>query len=70
MDDDYLQQGLGSLVCRALSKQLGKMGLDVCACVGPENTASCKLFERIGFTVIAPTYWIRNYPTVPTNWVD
>lgn len=70
VDKDHLQQGLGSLVCKAVSKQLGALGLDVCACVDQENVPSNTLFERAGFTIIDSTYWIRPYASVPQKWVD
>lgn len=66
VDDDHLRQGLGLLVCKALTKKLGEMGLDVCACVALDNVASVRLFERIGFTLIEPVFWTRcsSYPTI------
>lgn len=70
VDEDHLKQGLGTLVCQALTRELGQMGLDVCSCVGFDNSASNRLFTRIGFEVVDVAHWTRTNPTVPTEWTD
>lgn len=68
--EEFLGQGFGTLICKAITKKIGEMGEDVYACVGVENLPSIKTFERCGFKVIDYAYWFRTYPTVPFVWSD
>lgn len=71
VDEAYRGRGLGLLVCKALARRLAvELGLDACACVGPDNPASCATFRRAGFAVIDDVYWMRNNATVAVDWMD
>lgn len=70
VDKDHLRQGLGTLVAKALTKQLGNMGLDVCSCIEIENIQSIRLFQGIGFEEFSPIYFIRPKAIVSNKWVD
>lgn len=49
-----MKKGLGSLVCKALTKQLAENGQDVAATVANNNVAPHALFKRIGYRAIKP----------------
>lgn len=71
VDEEHLQQGLGTLVCRALSKELGRMGLNAYGTVRASNVASHRLFRRNGFEIVDDVHWIWATPKVPTaEWTD
>lgn len=59
-----MRKGFGTLVARAITKELGQMGLDVCACVNTLNVASQIMFRRMGFEIIEKVYWIGTHPMV------
>lgn len=66
-----MRQGLGSLITRAISSKIAKQGHDVTALVNKNNTASCGMFERLGFKVIDTAYWLRTFPTKKGfSWPD
>ena len=69
-DASYLKQGFGTLVCKAISKKLGQMDMDVYACVLPANTPSILTFEKIGFKVVDHCHWLQTFPTKPFELVD
>lgn len=73
--DTHQRRGLGSLVCAAFSKRLAESGIDSCACVDPQNVASIRTLEKVGFGRFVgeaeSCCWIRNIPTVAsTEWMD
>lgn len=70
MDTEYLNRGLGSLVCKAMSKKLADLNMDTFALVGPSNTASVRMFEKLGFKRLEDSFWLRTDPTVPFQWSD
>lgn len=51
--------GLGTVLCTAMTRQLGEMGMDAFACVLPENGASRRMFERVGFRYAEDVYWVH-----------
>lgn len=57
-DEEHYGHGYGSLVTKALSKQVAEMGYDIHAGVFEGNTASRALFEKHGFKVIGRFNWL------------
>lgn len=51
--------GLGTVLCAAMARQLGALGMDAFACVLPENGASRRMFERVGFRYAEDVYWVH-----------
>jgi RimJ/RimL family protein N-acetyltransferase len=49
-----MKKELGSLVCKALTRQLAENGQDVAATVVNNNVASHALFRRIGYRAVKP----------------
>lgn len=56
--DDYLKQGFGSLVTKALAKKVAELGYDPYATIFDDNIASRSLFEKIGFEVKGRLYLV------------
>lgn len=48
--------GYGSLVSKAISKRIGELGDDSIACVSEHNSASRRLFEKLGFVLNETVY--------------
>ncbi|EDW03848.1 GH11461 [Drosophila grimshawi] len=55
--ETHKRLGLGSLMVRYLSRKISDLGDEVLAPVVTENTASRKLFEKLGFQKIDNVYW-------------
>ncbi|XP_058122348.1 uncharacterized protein LOC131293169 [Anopheles ziemanni] len=54
------RKGFGSLVVKALARQLAHQGHNVYASVSFTKEASMKLFEKLGFQVVGKVNWIKN----------
>lgn len=52
MVEGHGRRGIGSLICRALTKKIGEIGEDVSAAVFAGNEAALRMFRRIGFQVV------------------
>lgn len=59
VEDTHRMQGLGELVCRAMTRHLGRSGVDVSANVTVANKASNMIFRGIGFRVVDHVDWLR-----------
>lgn len=69
VDEGYIRKGLGSLVCQALTKQLGENGQDVGATVVEHNQATHALFRATGFKEIGLAYYPFTNASSPNyNW--
>lgn len=56
--DGYERQGLGFLVCKALTKIVGEMGDDASACVVTDNEIAFRLFRKIGYEVVDKHHFV------------
>jgi GNAT superfamily N-acetyltransferase len=71
VDEKFKRQGLGTLVTKAMIKQLADLGQDTFALVGKDNEPSKKMFENIGFENIDDVYWLRTFSrTGGIEWED
>uniref|UniRef100_A0AAG5DSD7 N-acetyltransferase domain-containing protein n=1 Tax=Anopheles atroparvus TaxID=41427 RepID=A0AAG5DSD7_ANOAO len=70
VDPGYLRRGFGTIVAVAMAKKIATLGQDCFALVNAANIPSKRMFERIGFKHTDEAYWIRNFPTVPSDWQD
>lgn len=71
VDFKYLKKGQGSLVCKALTKQLGDYGRDIVACVSTDNQPANVLFKSFQFKEIGTAYFPRTLPFKPDfEWHD
>ncbi|BFF95889.1 uncharacterized protein DMAD_13196 [Drosophila madeirensis] len=55
--ESHKRLGLGNLMVRALSKKINDLGEPVVAPVVPQNTASRRMFEKLGFQQIDKVFW-------------
>lgn len=62
VDEKYLRHGLGSLVVKWMVKQLALQNLDSFGYVRPDNLASRRMMEKIGFNYIDDSYWMIASP--------
>lgn len=65
-DKNQFGRGYGSLVTKAISKQIAEMGYDIYAGVSDTNVASKALFGKLGFKPIDKMYTIGS----KLNWPD
>lgn len=70
VDSNHRQRGLGSLVTKAITKQLSDLDMDTYAMVTWDNFAARRMFEKIGFKAVDYCYYVRTNPLVATNWND
>jgi ribosomal protein S18 acetylase RimI-like enzyme len=70
--DEYKRRGLGSLVTRALAKELAELGRDTLALVFMENDASIAMFEKLGFQRISLIFsaWVLPTGAIREDWID
>lgn len=68
VDLDHRRQGLATLVCKALAKQLAESGNDSCACIVTENESSIRMFERIGFKAVDDVVWFGTEIGEQCDW--
>lgn len=68
--DEHKGRGYGKIALQAITKEIAKLDHDVYGCVNADNHVSRRLFEKVGFTVVDDTYWLRTYPTVTSQWKD
>uniref|UniRef100_A0A182QV71 N-acetyltransferase domain-containing protein n=1 Tax=Anopheles farauti TaxID=69004 RepID=A0A182QV71_9DIPT len=54
------RKGYGSLVIKALARRLAEQGHSTYASVRRTNTASRRLFEKLGFRVVGEASWLKN----------
>lgn len=59
-DANHIERGYGSLVTKAISKQIAESGCDVNAGVSESNTASRHLFEKLEFECIEKMHVLGN----------
>lgn len=57
-DENYYGNGYGSLVCQAISREIGEMGHDMYSAVNEANTPSRALFIKLGAKSIDSVYCI------------
>lgn len=65
-DKDHYGRGYGSLVTKAISKQISQMGHNVFSGIFEQNTASKCLFEKLGYKLIGKVHWV----CTKLNWTD
>lgn len=70
VDNNYHGKGFGTLVCKAVTKKIGELDQDVCACLVSSNKTSRRIFEKIGFNIVDKVYWLRTTPLIPNEWYD
>lgn len=75
MLSSHQRRGLGAVVAAAMSRRLAKqLGHDVTALVNLNNTAACKIFDKVGFTLLPGVhyYWSMSLPQQGNtiNWPD
>ncbi|XP_054744782.1 uncharacterized protein LOC129249152 [Anastrepha obliqua] len=70
--ENHKRRGLGSLVAAATAQRIAEQGDDVIALVNKNNSASCGMFDKLGFKVVDNCYWLRTFPTknVEIPWPD
>lgn len=57
--EGHAGRGLGSLVCRAISRKVAEMGDDVWAHVFSGNERAMRLFRRIGFEIVDTNHFVE-----------
>lgn len=65
-DQNHYGHGYGSLVTKAISKQIAESGYDPYAAVYDWNTASRRLFEQIGYQAVGTVYYLY----IKNQWSD
>lgn len=70
VDENYLKRGLGTVVLKAITKQLAENGHDSSAAVSVDNVPSQALFKKAGFRKVDTAFWLRTLPVVPFEWSD
>lgn len=71
VQDKFMRRGIGSLVTMAMCKIMANNEMDTFALVGPQNTASQKMFTHLGFKHNDDAYWLRTFPIDETfEWTD
>lgn len=68
VDSNHKQSGLGTLVTKAITKQLSDLDMDTFAMVHEDNIESRRMFQKVGFKVVDYSYWLRTDPLVETDW--
>lgn len=63
---DHFGHGYGSVVTRAISKQIAELGHDLYAGIFEENKPSRNLFEKLGYRSIGNFHWI----CTKFSWTD
>lgn len=61
-DGMHYGHGYGSLVVKAISKQIARLDHDVYASGLDDNTPSKRLFEKIDFELVERINWITTKP--------
>ena len=64
-DKSYRKRGYGSLVLKALAKNVAELGNDSYGAVSEDNIASRTLFDRLDFKVIGKVYFLLTKKTSP-----
>lgn len=59
VDDGFRRKGYGTLILKAITRKIGELGEDVCACVLTDNLPSIRTFENVGFQVVDSTFWLK-----------
>lgn len=65
-DEKHYGKGYGSLVTKSISKQIAQSGYDLYAGVAESNTASRRLFEKLGYQNVGKLYAI----CTNLNWTE
>lgn len=56
---NHLRKGYGSLIAKAIAKEVAKEGLNCYGTVVSNNTVSKTMFDKLGFKPVEDTYYVR-----------
>ncbi|XP_065080135.1 uncharacterized protein LOC135702983 [Ochlerotatus camptorhynchus] len=56
---NHLRKGYGSLIAKAIAKEVAKVGLNCYGTVVSTNTVSKAMFDKLGFVPVEDTYYVR-----------
>lgn len=65
-DEKHYGKGYGTLVTKVISKQIAQSGYDLYAGIAESNTASRRLFEKLGYQNVGKFYAI----CTKLNWTE
>ncbi|XP_037958872.1 uncharacterized protein LOC119688263 [Teleopsis dalmanni] len=57
--DGYKGLGFGKIVVSAATRHFAELGYDTLAIARETNIPSCKLFEKLDFTIVDKCYWLK-----------